>query len=424
MFGGFSPNMGLLTIPGAIYNRIMATTAAPIQIAIPTRTATPIPWYLWSLVLAVSLVTLGGQVDVSWHRSIGRDTFWTPPHMMVYACGLIAGVICAWFILATTFGNRPDLRATSVSLFGLRAPLGIFVTAWGGLMMLYSAPVDNWWHNAYGLDVRVASPPHILLLSGTAAVGLGTLLLAAAHMNRRLSAPSQSVSSIEVGSTNLTHYQNLFLFVGALAVIHLMSYSMGYTFDTRLHQSKPYLVMSTGVPFALGALATAARRRWTATLIATVYTVFMLALVWGLPLIPASPRIGPVYQQVTQMIPPKFPILLIVPALALDILWQRLPNLNRWLSAVLSGLAWLTLLVAVEWPFATFLMSPYAANRFFATRFLDFGTPSGNPDALRIFEAPQQGPHLYAGLLLAAVVAIIAIRLGELFGQWMRQIYR
>jgi len=410
----------------------MTSTTVPIPAAAPsaTQTATSIPWYLWSLVLAVSLVTLGGQIDVSWHRSIGRDTFWTPPHMMVYACGIIAGVSCAWLILATTFGNRPALREISVNLFGLRAPLGILLTAWGGVEMLYSASVDNWWHNAYGLDVRVASPPHILLLSGTAAVGLGTLFIAAAHLNRaRLhsqppGAPSQTASSFEVGCTppEAAPYQRLFLFVGALAVITLMSYAMGYTFDTRLHQAKPYLVMSMGVPFTLAALASAARRRWTATLIAATYTVFMLALVWGLPLIPASPRIGPVYENVTCMIPPKFPILLLVPAFALDLIWQR--ALNRTLSAILSGIAWVALLVAAEWPFATFLMSPYAANRFFGTRYLDFGTPPDNPDALRIFEAPQHGPHLYAGLLIAAIVAILGIRLGVIFGRWMRTIYR
>ena len=393
----------------------MATTTAPIRSAITARVSTPIPWYLWALVLAVCLVTVGGQVDVSWHRSIGRDTFWTPPHMMVYACGLISGFTCAWLILATTLGLRPQLRETSVSLLGLRAPLGVFLTAWGGLTMLFSAPVDNWWHNAYGLDVRVWSPPHILLLSGTAAVGLGTLLLAVAHMNRARLAHAANANPA---------YQRLFLFIGALAVITLMSYSMGYTFDTRLHQAKPYLVMSMGVPFVLAALASAARRRWTATLIAAIYTAFMLALVWGLPLIPASPRIGPVYENVACLIPPKFPILLLIPALALDLIWMYLPRLNRWLAAILSGLAWVAFLVAAEWPFASFLMSPYAANRFFATRFLDFGTPPDNPDALRIFETPQHGPHLDAGLLLAVIVAIIGIRLGEIFGRWMRQIYR
>jgi hypothetical protein len=396
----------------------MASTAVAATFAsqaTTNRRHATIPWYLWSLTVSVCLVTLGGQVDVSWHRSIGRDSFWTPPHMMVYACGLIAGVTCAWLILTTTFDRSSPLREVSVGLLGLRAPLGVFVTAWGGLVMLYSAPVDNWWHNAYGLDVRVASPPHILLLSGTAGVGLGTLLLAAAHRNR---------AGLPGMSTKLQAYERLFLFLGALAVIHLMSYAMGYTFDTRLHQAKPYLVMSTGVPFALAAIATAARRRWTATQIAAIYTVFMLALVWCLPLIPASPRLGPVYQNVTCMIPPKFPILLVVPALALDLIRQNLTALGRWRAAILSGIAWTGLLVAAEWPFASFLMSPYAANRFFATRFLDFGTPSDNPDALRIFEAPQHGLHLYAGLLLAAIVAVVAIRSGERFGNWIGHIYR
>src|SRR5580698_5969677 len=252
----------------------MASTSVPFaaESVESTKDVSPrIPWFLWALVGAVCLVTMGGQVDVSWHRSIGRDSFWTPPHMMVYACGLISGLTCAWLILATTFGNRPYLRTNSVNLFGLRAPLGAFVAAWGGLMMLYSAPVDNWWHNAYGLDVRVASPPHILLLSGTAAVGLGTLLLAAAHMNRARALHAEAANPA---------YARLFLFVGALAVIHLMSYSMGYTFDTRLHQAKAYFVMSTGVPFAIAALTEARRGRWTATWIAGMYTVFMLALVW------------------------------------------------------------------------------------------------------------------------------------------------
>src|SRR5580698_2336403 len=119
----------------------MASTSVPFaaESVESTKDVSPrIPWFLWALVGAVCLVTMGGQVDVSWHRSIGRDTFWTPPHMMVYACGLIAGVSCGWLILATTFGWQAGLRDASVSVLGLRAPLGAFVTAWGGLMMLYS----------------------------------------------------------------------------------------------------------------------------------------------------------------------------------------------------------------------------------------------------------------------------------------------
>ena len=385
----------------------MATTSIPI----PQTVAKAIPWYLWTLTAAVFLVTLGGQTDVSWHRSIGRDGFWIPPHMMVYACGLLAALSCGYLLLASTFGTREDLRATSIHLLGLRAPTGIFLTAWGGLTMLASAPFDNWWHNAYGLDVQVQSPPHIVLLAGTWAVCLGTLLLAAAEMNRARETRESSLP-----------YERIFLLVGALAVIHLMSYSMSYTFDTRLHQARPYLVMSTGVPFALAALSTASRRKWTATILTGLYTAFMLALVWILPLIPAHPALGPVYQNVTHLIPPKFPILLLVPALVLDLLRQR--ALKPLTAAILSGTAWLTLLVAAEWPFATFLMTPYAANRFFGTQYLDFGTPPNNPDALRIFENPQHGPHLFAGLALATAAAILATFAGNIFGRWMQDIQR
>jgi len=38
--------------------------------------------------------------------------------------------------------------------------------------------------------------------------------------------------------------------------------------------------------------------------------------------------------------------------------------------------------------------------------------------------SPDRGVHLFAGLLVAAVIAKIGIRLGEISGQWMRQIYQ
>ena len=50
--------------------------------------------------------------------------------------------------------------------------------------MIASAPFDNWWHDAYGLDVKILSPPHMLLAAGILAVHLGALLLIAGNMNR------------------------------------------------------------------------------------------------------------------------------------------------------------------------------------------------------------------------------------------------
>src|SRR5438552_18555757 len=75
-------------------------TAAP---AIRTRA---IPWYLWCSALAVTSAYIGGYWDISWHRSIGRDSFWSPPHMAIYACGVLAGLSSAYLIFTTTFGAR------------------------------------------------------------------------------------------------------------------------------------------------------------------------------------------------------------------------------------------------------------------------------------------------------------------------------
>ena len=104
--------------------------------------------------------------------------------MFIYGCGVLAGLAAAYLILTTTFRSRAPLRPASVRIWGFSAPLGAFICAWGGLAMLTSAPFDNWWHAAYGLDVNIVSQPHTLLILGIRAVGVGMLFLILAAMNR------------------------------------------------------------------------------------------------------------------------------------------------------------------------------------------------------------------------------------------------
>src|ERR1700712_609901 len=116
----------------------MATSVLTLQDA-NTRTSVRAPWDVWCGVLAVTSSSIGGAWDVSWHRSIGRDSFWTPAHIAIYACGLLAAVVCSWLITNCTFGRDPELSGASVRVLGLRAPLGVFLAAWGGIAMLTSA---------------------------------------------------------------------------------------------------------------------------------------------------------------------------------------------------------------------------------------------------------------------------------------------
>src|SRR6266567_1090048 len=74
------------------------------------RTAT-VPWYIWLAVLSVTSAMVGGHWDISWHRSIGRDTFWTPAHIAIYLCGVLSGISCGYLILSTTFGKSTAARS-------------------------------------------------------------------------------------------------------------------------------------------------------------------------------------------------------------------------------------------------------------------------------------------------------------------------
>ena len=63
--------------------------------------------------------------------------------------------------------------------------------------------------------------------------------------------------------------------------------------------------------------------RWPATTIALVYTVVTLFMLVVMPLFPAQPLLGPIYVQVDRFMPTDFPLLLIAPALAVDVVLQR-----------------------------------------------------------------------------------------------------
>ncbi len=382
------------------------------------RSAAAVPWYVWCGVIAVTSASIGGAWDVSWHRSIGRDTFWTPAHMAIYACGVLAAIACSYLIFATTFGHSESLKRISVKVLGFRAPLGAFLAAWGGIAMLTSAPFDNWWHAAYGLDVKIVSPPHTLLILGIRGVAVGVLFLILAAMNR---------AGAAAGATEEKSFhtlQLLFLYMGGLIISGQMFFLMEYTWDVYLHSATPYVAMAIGVPVALAMISRASQHRWAATIAASVYTIFIISEILILPLFPAQPKLGPVYFPVTHLVPAKFPILIIAPALALDLLWRRTRSWRSWQVALLSGMVFVAVLVVVEWPFASFLMTPAAANRFFGTIYFDYNSPSWGVDRMREFWQPEQGVALMRGLVKAAVYGSISTWIGLGFGGWMRKVQR
>lgn len=395
----------------------MATRADSLSIlAIPAppvvREATQsIPWFVWMSILGVTSAIIGGQWDISWHRSIGRDTFWTPAHIAIYLCGVLAGISSAYLILATTFDKGSYPQEASVGMWGFRGPLGAFITAWGGVAMLTSAPFDDWWHAAYGLDVKIVSPPHVVLILGTLAIQVGALLLMLGYMNRADGALRQ-------------RYDALFLYTGGMILLLLSVLIMEFTSRVLAHSGFFYRTVALAVPAVLAAMARASNQRWAATTVAGVYTVFMLGFQWILPLFPAEPKLGPVYNPVTFFVPPEFPLLLIFPAIALDIIWPSLKKRNRWMQALIGGVVFIGIFIAVQWPFSDFLMSPAARNWVFGSHYHDYATGPNAFSVRGLFRSETVPGLFWQNMGLAVLFSVLMTRIGIAWGDWMRRVKR
>jgi hypothetical protein len=237
-------------------------------------------------------------------------------------------------------------------------------------------------------------------------------------MNR--ASTDQTVS----GERTFRTLQRLFLYVGGLIVSGQMFFLIEKTWDVELHSVAAYVAMGIALPVTFALLSQASRYKWAATATAAVYMIFAIGEILILPLVPAQPKLGPVFNPVTHLIPAKFPILIIVPALALDLLWQRTRAWKPWKIALLSGFVFMAVLTFVEWPFANFLLSKASENRFFGTIYFDYNSRPDGPDRLRQFLHPDHGITLYWGLLRAAIYGSISTWFGLSFCRWMRSVQR
>jgi hypothetical protein len=101
--------------------------------------------------------------DVAWHRTVGRDSFLSPPHVLMYAGVAANGLVAAW-ALASRIGHP------GVGLVGI-----------GFALAIVGAVLDEAWHRLVGKDVNLWSPPHLVGLAGTVVIVVGLALAVAAR---------------------------------------------------------------------------------------------------------------------------------------------------------------------------------------------------------------------------------------------------
>jgi hypothetical protein len=403
-----------------------AAGAVPRAAGRSERRAAGLPWPLTAAVLGATSIAVGLLWDISWHASIGRDTFWTPAHLAIYLGGLLCGLPAGWLALSTTFAGTAAQRATSVVFWGFRAPLGAWVSIWGCLAMLTSAPFDDWWHNAYGLDVTIISPPHVLLAAGIFGCQLGAMLLALSVQNRAAATPNTpAAATTEPAGADGAGGRLLALvyaYSAGLLLVIVSTLFLEYSEPNNQHGALFYEIGCAAYPLVLVAAARGARLRWPATTVAAIYMAMRMAVLWVLPLFPATPMLAPIYNPIHHMWPPFFPELLILPGLAIDLVLRRQRTDRRRLVLALGlGAAFLATFLAAHWYFAEFMLTPHARNWFFAADVWTYRSRLG-PWRHQFWQRGE--PFRAATLPLALLLAALSSRLGLAWGDWMARVRR
>lgn len=375
-----------------------------------TRSADRV-WHAVAVVFAAVCVMIGVYWDISWHMTVGRDSFWTPAHLLIQAGGLIAGLTSGFVALKSTFWpNERDL-ATGVRLWGFRAPLGAWVCIWGCFAMVASAPFDNWWHDAYGLDVKIVSPPHTVLALGIYSIVNGALLLTLAKQNRS-TADARGPFSI------------LYLIAGGMLVMNFGIFLTEYSQRFLQHGAQFYYMSAVFYPFGLVAVARASTYKWAATITAAIYMGLMLMLMWTIQQFPGRPMLGPIYQPITHMVGMAWPLWLIIPGVGIDLFRHRMGSrLPMPLEAIGLGLVFSALFVAIQWPWSWFMVeSPLARNAFFnADNFVYWASPAYVERSHRF---ASDGSQFFPAAMTTIIIASVSCLAGLAWGRWMSRVRR
>ncbi len=111
--------------------------------------------------LGILLAAGGGSWDINNHLLNKPETFFAPPHAVLYS-GVALAVAGAIMLFSAS------RRTESKMIWPIKLAMA------GVVVLVVAGPVDFMWHSAYGLD-GLLSPPHFVLVSGMIASSIGSL---------------------------------------------------------------------------------------------------------------------------------------------------------------------------------------------------------------------------------------------------------
>jgi hypothetical protein len=117
----------------------------------------------------------GFYSDVAWHIAMGRDDdLLTAPHMSILL-GLVW--VLGGAVLGTVVATLDRVEGWRVG--ALRIPPALLPLWALGVAAVSGFPLDEVWHQAYGIDVTMWSPTHMLMILGASFTGLAAWVVLA-----------------------------------------------------------------------------------------------------------------------------------------------------------------------------------------------------------------------------------------------------
>ncbi len=185
--------------------------------------------------------------DRSWHDYLGRNQFLIPPHIMSYTGIGLTGLVALTLVLIETvryYQRKPGVDASSTIqvLRVFAAPTGFVMVGFGTLIDLIAAPLDNYWHTLYGIDVTLWSPFHLMGLTGSIFAGVGLIYVFASEA--AIASTSEHVPRRWLG-LNAPEWMALFFF----AVLIELSFIGLTAFKPVLLNSVPVITYPAALAF-------------------------------------------------------------------------------------------------------------------------------------------------------------------------------
>lgn len=203
--------------------------------------------------IGVALQISGSNWDIVWHGIGNVETFFTPPHSVIYSGVALAigGVVVGEIIHTTKISQQKNISAKK-NIFGLlivSLPLPIKLAVIGCILQLTAGPFDFWWHNQFGFD-GLLSPPHSVLAIGMLMAALGALIGIYYHYR---SQNNNSTSSSIFSKLSLIVAFAVFLLVGVgIVLMFTLPFSKGQYFDFNPNPLAAVVAAATFIPFIIG----------------------------------------------------------------------------------------------------------------------------------------------------------------------------